>query len=412
MKPPTSASLKKVTPQNLASLGVERLAEILASAANARPELKRRLRMELAAQQGAEQLAVEIDRRLDRLETSRSKVSWRQRQSFIRDLDGLRQLIASRLAELDSAAALQRMWLFMEIAQRVRGRVRDRDGALAAVFRQAADDLGALVAAGNSTDAAAALVEAIARDPADWADWLPAVLTASPPALAAVALRQMAARDAMVPGALGLLRLLADAAGDVDAYRATYPPKALLNPANAAEVGRRLLASGRVDEAGVVLQAAGPDPAAKPDFEWETAWIDYLDRSGQADVAQAVRWTSFKRVLSAERARAYTRRLKDFEDVEAEGEAFFYAHAHPDVDRALQFLFDWPALPEAARLILARSDQLHIDPERASQWAAKLAARYPAAANALLRKAAAIAFRRRDFAASDRLTQEADNLAL
>src|SRR3977135_2363585 len=93
MKRPTPASLKKVTPENLAALGVERLAEILVAAAEARPELKRRLRMELAAEQGAEHLAPEIDKRLASLETSRGKISWRQRPAFVRDLDGLRMLI-------------------------------------------------------------------------------------------------------------------------------------------------------------------------------------------------------------------------------------------------------------------------------------------------------------------------------
>jgi hypothetical protein len=50
--------------------------------------------MELAAEQGADHLLTEIDKRLGSLETSRSKVSWRQRPTFLRDLDGLRILIA------------------------------------------------------------------------------------------------------------------------------------------------------------------------------------------------------------------------------------------------------------------------------------------------------------------------------
>jgi hypothetical protein len=78
MKKPTAASLKKVTPQNLAKLGADRLAEILIETAQVRPELKRRLRMELAAEQGAEHLVVEVDKRLASLETSRGRIAWRQ----------------------------------------------------------------------------------------------------------------------------------------------------------------------------------------------------------------------------------------------------------------------------------------------------------------------------------------------
>src|SRR4051794_37670397 len=117
MKAPTAASLKKVTPDNLAKLGVERLAVLLAEAADARPELKRRLRMELAAEQGADHLLVEIDKRLGSLESSRSKVSWRKRAAFVTDLDVLRALISDRLAGLDPAAALERLWLFMDLAR-------------------------------------------------------------------------------------------------------------------------------------------------------------------------------------------------------------------------------------------------------------------------------------------------------
>ena len=109
MKSPTVASLKKVTPENLAGLGAERLAAILVAVANTRPELKRRLRMELAAEQGADHLAVEIDRRLATLESSRSRVSWRHRPTFVRDLEGLRVLIAVRLAGLDQTGALDRL---------------------------------------------------------------------------------------------------------------------------------------------------------------------------------------------------------------------------------------------------------------------------------------------------------------
>src|SRR5688572_8010493 len=113
MKRPTAASLKKVTAQNLARLGPDRLAELLLTAAETKPELKRWLRMELAAEQGADHLLPEIDKRLAALSTSRSKVGWRQRPTFIRDLDSLRGLIADRLLPLDPKAALERMWLFM-----------------------------------------------------------------------------------------------------------------------------------------------------------------------------------------------------------------------------------------------------------------------------------------------------------
>ncbi len=64
MAKPSLASQKKVTTQNLAALGAERLAEILVEVAETRTDLKRRLRMELAAGLGPVHLAPEIDKRL------------------------------------------------------------------------------------------------------------------------------------------------------------------------------------------------------------------------------------------------------------------------------------------------------------------------------------------------------------
>src|ERR1700712_4745978 len=116
MKRPTVASRKTLTPENLAGLGADRLADILLAVAETRPDLKRRLRMEVAAGQGAEHLVPQIDKRLATLETSRGQVTWRQKPAVIRDLDALREMIVERLGALDRGAALDRLWLFLKTA--------------------------------------------------------------------------------------------------------------------------------------------------------------------------------------------------------------------------------------------------------------------------------------------------------
>jgi hypothetical protein len=409
-KPPTAASLKRVNPENLMALGAERLAEILVAVAETRPDVKRRLRMELAAEQGADHLALEVDKRLASLETSKSKVSWRKRANFVADLDILRVLIAERLAALDAATARDRMWLFMDLSRRLNRRVKDRDGTLAEVFQRGAQDIGALLAERGDAQPAEAMVEAILRDPAGWAAWLPAVLERAPAELTASVLARMQLRREAGSGEL--VRLLADAAGDIEAYRQSHSAAELRTPGGSAELARRLLLAGRVDEAGAALEAARMQPKdAGIDFDWESAWIEWLDKSGQAETAQAARWASFERTLSAGRAREYARRLPDFEDVEAESRAFEYAAAHPDFARALGFLLDWPAIPEAAAMIQARGSEIELGADTAEAWAARLQARQPAAAEALLRKAAAAAFKRRDFKTCDRLTEAADAIS-
>lgn len=418
-KRPSAASLKKVTPENLARLGADRLAEILAGVAQARPELKRRLRMELAAEQGADHLIVEIDRRLAALETSRSRVSWRQRGTFVRDLKGLRELIAVRLAELDGPAARDRLFQFLQLAPRLRTRVRDADGQVAETFAQGARDLSRLAQAADVGFLAGTLAQQVALAPGDWAQWLPLAVEGRPE-LAEATLRRLSDHPAFAASWLPSLRTLADAAGNVDAYRATFTPAELAGQAVAAEVGARLLAAGRVEEAGEVLEAAAASPqvrppgrrAAEPLFACESAWVEYLERSGQSAAAQAALWASFERTLSVDRARAFIARLGGFDDVEAEARAFALAAGHPDFEAGLRFLLDWPALPEAAGMILARRAEAEVAAELAELWAGRLRTRFPEAAELLLRKAAAAAFRRRDLATCDRLTAEADSIGL
>ena len=67
-------SKKTVTLDNLAALGVERLAEILVALADDDAEVKRRLRLELAAQVGGDSIAAEISKRIAALKSARSSL--------------------------------------------------------------------------------------------------------------------------------------------------------------------------------------------------------------------------------------------------------------------------------------------------------------------------------------------------
>lgn len=418
MKKPTVASLKKVTTENLVNLGAERLAEILVGVAETRPDLKRRLRMELAAEQGAEHLVLEIDRRLNTLQSSRGHVSWRQKAAFVRDLDALRRLIAERLASLDPGAALDRMWLLLQTASPVARRFRERDGAVAAAYTRAAADLGALLAQQDPNLAANALVEVIAKDPEFWTGWLPVTLREMPSEAASVALRVSKAHATRGATWQSITRAFAEAAGDLGALRDTYSAQTLATQPVAADLAQRYLAVDRIDEAGALLREAAPKPSGlsgrlpPPEFAWETAWIAYLEQAGEGEAAQAVRWASFQRTLDLDRLRAFTSRLADFDDVEAEGRAFAYAAAQPDFQRGLALLMTWPALAEAAQMIEARPDEVDVGADEAELWASKLRRRFPAAAHRLLRRAAAAAFKRREYKVCDRLTAEAETIVL
>lgn len=414
MARPSLGAGKKVTPENLAGLGAARLAQILADVAETRVDLKRRLRMELAAQQGAGPLTAEIDKRLNAFETSRGQVGWRQGPAFIRDLDALRDLVAARLAPLDAPAAVDRLWRLMDSAKPLARRYRDRHGELEAVFNRTARDLGNLLATAQGGSGPEKLIKSLAINPAGWPSWLPSLLEAVPRDFAAEALRSMEGTPT-APGRATIIRQLASAAGDIDTYASTYSRDALRSPNVAADLARRYLAAGRPDEAEQALMAAAPKAAVwgrgrAVDYDWESAQIDLLEQTGRTDEAQTLRWSSFERTLSAERARAFVKRLSGFDDVEAETRAFEIAAGAADLPAGLRFLLDWPALAEAARMIEARRGDIALDGAEAELWAAKLRRRFPKAALALLRGAAAAAFRRRDFKTCDRLSEEAESL--
>jgi hypothetical protein len=72
----------------------------------------------------------------------------------------------------------------------------------------------------------------------------------------------------------------------------------------------------------------------------------------------------------------------------------------------------WPAVAEAGRMIETRPDDIRATPDEVDLWAPKLRRVKPRAAFLLLRKAAADAFRRREFATCNRLTQEAESIEL
>jgi len=286
MKKPSAASLKKVTAENLAGLGADRLAEILVEVAQTRVDLKRRLRMELAADLGPAHLIPEVDRRLNAFETSRGQVTWRQKPAFVRDLDALRGLI-DRLARSEPDAATERLWRLLATAPQVDKRLRSAEPSVDAVYLRAAADLGRGLAGRDPYLSATALVDAARAAPKLWASWLPATLADLPRTTAAVALEQASLANLAAPGWALVLRAFADAAQDTEAFGETFGAPARQTPSVAVEIARRYFALGDVAAAGDALRAAAPKPSGlrkrlpPPDFAWETAWIEYLERSGQ-----------------------------------------------------------------------------------------------------------------------------------
>ena len=408
------ASKKTVTPDNLVALGAERLAGLLVELAGEHANIKRRLRLELAGEAGSDIIAAEIGKRLAALRSARSFVEWEKRRDFVRDLDLQRAMIADRLAQTRPDLALDLMWRFMALAEPVLNRVDDSSGSVGDVFRTACADLGtlALKATPDPERLAERVFAAVTTNHYGEFDRLVAVIF---PVLGEAGVASLKARltaalasrpptdryDGQASALRRALQDLADGEKDVDAYIALVPKQARAQPSVAAQIGGRLLAAHRPEEALAVLEGAAPKKRARnstldddayylgwegPSADWEGVYVNALDATGQTEQAQQNRWAAFEERLSVERLRAYLKALPDFDDVLAEEKAMEHALRFRSFSTALYFFHEWPEPRSAAQLVLARRAEIDgnlyylLDP--VARW---LEGAHPLAATALRR---------------------------
>jgi len=377
---------KLVTHDNLVALGAGRLAAILVELADDDAEIKRRLRLELAAQDGGDTIAAEVGKRLAALRSARSFVDWQQRRDFVKGLELQRTMIVDRVAETRADLALDLMWRFMDLAEPVLNRVDDSSGSVGDVFRAACQDLGA-IAAKIKPDPVSLADRVFAAVQSNGYGVFDGVVTAMLPALGAAGAARLkqrltkileeqstkgGQRDYHALTARLALEAIADGQSDVDAYIALVPPEERCLPLKGAEIAHRLLAAGRAAEALDVLERAKPNPSeAKAErgndlyffgspahAKWEETYIEALEATGKKEESQRSRWQAFEARLSADRLRVFLKRLPDFEEVEAEQRAMKHALSYRNFAAALAFFTDWPDQVRVAELVLTRSSEI------------------------------------------------------
>jgi len=367
------ARAKTVTPEALAALGAEALAEVLVAHAATDPVLRKKLGMLLAGTEGPGKLAAEIDKRIKTIGRSRSFVDWEKRKPLVHELDHLRVTIATRLAKQDAARAIELLWDFIGIADAVMERVGDGIGEVEDVFGAAMEDLGRLSATQPRGDTKALARRVLAYCERDGFGATDALIRHMSEALAAGGRAEIRrATEAALkaaPKSSGpqdwradakrrhlafRLALLADLERDADAFIAAIRAGEI-ESTHALDVAERLIASNRPAEALDWLDKPRrriedeDDDGADTDLR-----IAALEALGRKDEAQAVRWRHFERFLSADHLRAYLKRLPDFEDFEAEQKALGVAAAHKQAARGLAFFIEWRALDRADRLVRER----------------------------------------------------------
>ena len=409
------ASLKTITHENLVRLGADRLATLLVGFADDGADVKRRLRLELASEAGGQVIAAQVSKRLAAIRTARSFLDWRKQRDFAKDLDLQRAMIVERVAGAEPDMALDLMWRFLDLAGPVLTRVDDSNGTIGDIFRTGCEDLG-IVAAGAGSDPVKLADRVYAAISANDCGIYDRLVEAMLPALGvggiarlkerltiALAEQQKSASrrtrgDAYLQRAL---QTIADHEGDADAFAALIPLEDLSRSDIGAELGRRLLAAGRVPEALAVLETAKPGrrERATPlqdglliggyafgQTSWEDVFLDALEASDRGDDAQALRWRAFEERLSVMRLRDYLKRLPDFDDDEAKEKAMRHALAYRSFSTALGFFCDWPEPAYAAKLAVTRHAEIDGNAYHLLGPAADLLdARYPLPATVLRR---------------------------
>ena len=380
-------SKRTVTLHNVAALGPERLASILVDLAEADAEVKRRLRLELAAQVGGDSIAAEIGKRITALSKARSFIDWQKRRDFVKDLDLQRAMIVDRVAQTRADLALDLMWRFMDLAEPVINRVDDSNGSVGDIFRSACEDLGTIAVKARPDPVSLADQVFTALSANNDYGVFDGLVAAIVPALGDAGTTRLKSRlaqaladrprkadeqDWHASAVRHALQDIADGQADVDAYIALVSGEERCRPQIGAEIGRRLLAAGRTAEALAALEHARPKQrtgqAGQHDgfflfghgdgSAWEEVYIEALDAAGQKEQAQQLRWAAFEERLSAIQLRAYLKKLPDFEDVEAEERAMRHALEFRSFPAALDFLRGWPDQARAAQLVLTRAAEI------------------------------------------------------
>ena len=380
------ASKRTLNASNLEALGGPALAQLLIEVSSGNAVIQRRLRLALAAAEGADGAAREVRKRLAAIARATTFIDSAKRKALLVDLEAQHQAITGAIAAADPALALELLVRFLELAEGLMQRSSDSTGTLIGVFQRAADNLAPIARA------AATSPPALAQHGADLLQengygQFDRLIPSLAPVLGEEGLADL--ENALLERG-GVDRLLmeqiAQGRGDLDGYLQLFDDSQLSWPDTAAEVASHLLQAGRAEQALAVLNRAERVTAIMEAHEWHDTRLAVLEALGRNEEAQQHRWQVFCQRLSIPLLRDYLKRLADFEDVVGEEQAFKVAAEHPLPLLALQFLVGWPALSRAARYVIERGQDWYGDADEIYEPAAeRLSADHPLAASLLLR---------------------------
>ena len=136
------ANKTSLNAKNLEALGTARLAELLMDLCQGNAAAKRALRLALAEQGGAADVAQQVRKRLATIARSGSWLDKRRRDELLADLERQRQAIVGSIASHDGELAMELLWRFLDLAESLLDRCDDSDEAALGLFHLVSADLG------------------------------------------------------------------------------------------------------------------------------------------------------------------------------------------------------------------------------------------------------------------------------
>jgi hypothetical protein len=161
----TDGVIFAVPAKALEPLGAHRLALLVSELAEIDERVVRRARIAIAELSGPTAVAEAVTAQMERLARDTTFFDWREVGELARDVDMLRDAIATKITPCDPELELQTLWRLMALAGPIHERAHDH-GEIGAVFDEACHDIArAAAAAGCAPDALAArVVEALQAD--------------------------------------------------------------------------------------------------------------------------------------------------------------------------------------------------------------------------------------------------------
>lgn len=386
------ASKKKITKENLQTLGVARLAELLEEFCNNDTFLAKRMHFILAAEEGSDKLSAIIGKQISSIAQSSAFVDWQKTSAYIDEIDDLRNIIVTMLAKADPVKAIEHLWSFLALYIGVSKRLEDGNNDAIDIFTYAVDNLAELYLVFENLDEIILAEKVFETLEANDLEIFLSLVKVLREVLGNKGRAHLKTALMKVPedtkgGSIvsSVLMDLADADKDVDAYIAIVNecPDRISN--EVAKIAKRLLAANRPQDALMWLN--------KPvDSHWNSCHerIDLkiltLEQLSRKSEAQTLRLARFNRTLSIDYLRDYLKFLPDFEDFKAEQEAISHAETFPNFLSALSFLVNWPALESASRLVHHRYSEINGKAYETLNFAADtLSEKYPDAATRIYR---------------------------